>query len=106
VPYVLLGVLTLGAGLGAGLGLSEGQVTHDPTTLCVASVGQGSDQILCSSRPGAAIRLPGAFTLPPANPACMAKAIKAAGRSIPTSEAGLKRVLRRLLSACGANSQN
>ena len=28
VPYVLLGVLTLGTGLAIGLGLSEGPVTH------------------------------------------------------------------------------
>jgi len=28
VPYVLLGILTLGTGLAIGLGLSEGPITH------------------------------------------------------------------------------
>ena len=108
MPYVLLGVLTLGSGLGAGLGLSEGPVTYDATqalTLCIASVGQGSEQILCTSKPGAALRVPGTFKLAPASPTCLAKAMRAAGRSTPANVAGLKRTLRRVLSTCESKDQ-
>jgi hypothetical protein len=43
VPYVLLGVLTLGAGLGAGLGLSEGSTTDTATV--------ASSSLSCQSSP-------------------------------------------------------
>jgi hypothetical protein len=35
-PFLLLGILTLGAGLGVGLGLSEGPVTYSAQTVAVA----------------------------------------------------------------------
>jgi hypothetical protein len=47
VPYVLLGLLTLGAGLGVGLGLSGGPVTY------TASLG-GPMNTPCSATPNGA----------------------------------------------------
>jgi len=56
LPFVLVGALTLGAGLGVGLGVSEGPVTVNHTgaktaqTLrCTTSVARGEADISCSS---------------------------------------------------------
>jgi hypothetical protein len=38
VPYVLLGVLTIGAGLGAGLGLATGPITNVPTRVVTLNI--------------------------------------------------------------------
>lgn len=56
VPFLLVGALTLGAGLGVGLGIHEGPTTVNGTTTkvaqairCTAQVTQGKTNISCSS---------------------------------------------------------
>ena len=56
LPYVLLGILIIGAGLGAGLGLATGPITYvssavvAPTVICSESFGGSS--LTISSSPG------------------------------------------------------
>ena len=38
MPYVLVGMLTLGAGLGAGLGLTAGPMTYAPTPVAAVTI--------------------------------------------------------------------
>jgi hypothetical protein len=58
VPYVLVGALTLGAGLAIGLSLSEGPLTVNDSGLtasqsirCTSSVTNHETSMSCSSRP-------------------------------------------------------
>jgi hypothetical protein len=64
-PYLLLGTLTLGAGLGAGLGLSQGPITHDAGAAasavvtitegpCTESTGRDEISVSCASSSGSA----------------------------------------------------
>ena len=60
VPYVLIGTLMLGAGLGVGLGLSEGPMTANYTkptdsqlVQCVTSLIHNGASVSCSGRPSA-----------------------------------------------------
>ena len=54
MPYLLLGILTLGTGLGVGLGLSEGPLTHTATMApywgpCSTSRTQSGIDVSCSA---------------------------------------------------------
>jgi hypothetical protein len=58
VPYLLLGTLTLGAALGAGLGLSQGPITHTgvgpnaPVVISCASSSDPKKTVVTCTSPG------------------------------------------------------
>jgi hypothetical protein len=103
VPYVLLGLLTLGAGLGVGLGLSEGPVTYtaslgDPmnTPCSAAPNGEG---LSCQLRPGTVSFLFGGPGLSKGAMNCLVDGLDGAGAGArtPPSFREIRRVIGLLL---------
>jgi hypothetical protein len=82
VPYVLLGTLTLGAALGAGLGLSQGPITHTGSApvlvLCVSRSDSKRTVVTCTS-PGVDFSFALTFfkklTMPTELDACLSKSL-------------------------------
>jgi hypothetical protein len=117
VPYALLGLLTLGAGVGVALGLSNGPVTYDASAAvlewypCTASTRADGAVVSCHSKPTAAssgtpgegpsvglffsrgARLPENFTT------CVTTSLN--GASIPTSHQATSKTLFRYSSTVG-----
>jgi hypothetical protein len=94
LPYLLLAVITLGAGLGAGLGLAQGPQTCDPghsaptsATSCVASRRRDEAIVSCSSKVSPAYSSTITFTFfrTPKGQACLTKTMKAPGKAVPST---------------------
>ena len=109
VPYVLLGLLTLGAGLGVGLGLSEGPVTYtaslgDPmnTPCSAAPNGEG---LSCQLRPGTVSFLFGGPGLSKDAMNCLVDGLDGAGARTPPSFREIRRVIGLLLPGCERGSK-
>jgi hypothetical protein len=114
IPYLLLGTLTLGAGLGAGLALAQGPVTRDPGAAaspvvtvqegpCTVSTGRGEARVSCASSSGSAYSSSLSLQfdhLPGPAEACITKALRAVATAKPTSGTGLRDVVRAVLSTC------
>ena len=91
-PYLLLGTLTLGAGLGAGLGLSQGPMTYS---------GARSGEANESTNPyksSITIRFSGGPMIPTDSVDCVLKGLAEAR---PMGTAAFKRDVRTMLSKCG-----
>jgi hypothetical protein len=109
-PYLLLGALTLGAGLGAGLGLSEGPVTHDATAPtsstvttyrgnCAVSTGGNAVGIKCTGGSSSYSSYLSIHFLGTGS-ACVSNAMKALAKAKPTTASATVKVLRTAVSDC------
>jgi len=94
-PYVLLGLLTLGAGLGVGLGLSQGPVTYTATAprivylrapLCTVSGGG----FYCKGTGGGS--------------PCVGKIVRTLANASEMSAAAEARRLKSLVSRCARDA--
>jgi hypothetical protein len=109
IPLAIMSVLTLGAGLGVGLGLSEGPLTvasgaSGVVAPCVAIVGPTTTTVSCTRRPdgpfSTAVRFQ--FThLPPVFHRCLVRAMQGLVDSTPRNEKAVKSKVRILVRACG-----
>jgi hypothetical protein len=105
VPYLLLGILTLGAGLGVGLGLSEGPVTYSASpqsagTPCSASPNRAG--LSCRLRHGAVSFLFAGPRLSKGAMNCLVGGLDGAGTPANIGEVG--RALGLLLPECERGS--
>jgi hypothetical protein len=113
-PYLLLGTLTLGAGLGAGLSLSEGPVTYDASAAaspvvtlqegpCTISTGRGETAVSCTSSHGAAFSssVGVKFThIPARTQACLIKFLRTVGKKKAHSGVALRDIVEAISSTC------
>jgi len=120
VPYLLLGALTFGAGLGVGLGLSEGPVTYNATATsswapCATARTASGTTVTCGSVVSDVT--PSSFTYgsqgfehfyepPPKMPrdfaTCMTSAlIHVVPRTTTISSAKINREMDAIYAACG-----
>jgi hypothetical protein len=108
-PYLLLGTLTLGAGLGAGLGLSQGPMTHDATISAVTvivttkaarcTVSTGSDgSVLCTGGGSETPTAAGGKALI----ACLTRIGRAVAKANPTNAVAIEKAVRSVMSTCHA----
>jgi hypothetical protein len=104
VPFVLLGVLTLGTGLAVGLGLSEGRETHTASSApaewtCTTSVKHRVETVNCL-RAGEQVSVWSSDAVPKGTSACLTKALEV----VPpprSSEAAFEKALQTAESTCG-----
>jgi hypothetical protein len=108
-PYLLLGLLTLGAGLGVGLGLSEGPVTYTATVSawgpCTTSSAQRGVNVQCSARGSTVwVYFRSKADIPTGFADCMANAL--APIAPTTNGVGLTRALKAVDSMCNPPAVN
>ena len=117
VPYMLLGFLTLGAGLGVGLGLSEGTATYTPTVAsswdpCSASSTTAGRQVSCtlvgakSYSSSMTVWFEPSHSLPKGTAACLNAALDRAGPSgVSHDLANFEKELTQSLRSCSVRGR-
>jgi hypothetical protein len=105
VPYLLLGILTLGAGLGVGLGLSEGPMTYSTSaqvagTPCSATPNRTA--LTCRLRHGAVSFLFAGPRLSTGAMNCLVTGLD--GTRTPVSFGEVRRAIGLLLPDCERGS--
>ena len=109
MPFALLGVMTLGAGLGGGLGLSEGLVTYTASaevTGTPCSAASNGARMICRLRSGEVAIYFGQFArgpIPPGAVDCVVEGLDGAGAASRTgaeSLAGVLAAINVLLPEC------
>lgn len=90
MPYLLVAVLTIGAGLGAGFGALKGQTPPVTAHIQCSSVSSGfSCLVLYSPRPSGAVK------------SCIAREFQAVMRHIEKGPSDFKRRVQVILARCG-----